>query len=493
MIGCLPHAESFLTTHGIICYTTCCIVLIVSAYKFRLSPTFAQRERLWGCCEQARRAWNWTVALCEREYVTALAEAGLIDLEEFTSAKKARHRVAMLARAGAQARESGIKLQRPAINRGRLYRAWCDMRDGTANSIRQYHSHVYSYPIERVVKAYMAFWKRKAHGAPRPHGPAHTSSFTIQMTRRSWERGRINIPGVGWVATQWKNRGQCGEDPLQRIPEGKPCSITVSRTANHWYASITVRDIEHNPLPGTGVVGIDLGMAHLLTTSDGTEIGAPRPLEKALRRLARLQRRLQRKPKRSRRRTLLGIQVAQLHARVAAIRNAYLHATTTMLARRYETIVVEGFDVKDLVAERVEFRATRRGMMDLGWGELRRQLEYKLGRRGGKLLVAPALHPTNRQCHACWLRGTISLNDCPPSQRLYRCSTCGTRVTRQQNTALLLESFGRGHWPPEGTGVQPGPDARGGSESVASGGADPLKREHTPSRIGGRMSPDPAI
>jgi putative transposase len=465
--------------------------MITRAYKFRLYPTYEQRVRFWGSAELARRAWNWTIALCEREYESALIEAGVLDLADLEVCKKRKQRIAVVAKARQRAKERGVKIARPSINRGRLYKAWCEMRDTTQNSIGTYYSQVPSYPIERVVKAYKDWWSGRARmGAPKFHRENHPSSFMVQLQRRSWSDGAIKIPGVGEVATVRRDRGRwCGENPATIIPPGKPCSITVTRKANEWWASIAMKDVDQSFERGIGVVGVDLGMAATITTSDDVAYPPPRPLEKALRRLAILQRRRQRKPKRSRRRTLLDIQIARLHARAANIRADHLHVVSTELVRRYETVVVEGFDIVDLVSEAVEWRATRRGMMDIAWGEMRRQLEYKLAWRGGELSVCPRFHPTNQQCASCWRDEVYSVNECPPSQAIYRCSTCGTNIPRRRNTALLLEIFGRGGLPENNTGAQPGSSGPCGSGGHARGGADstvrgaaPVKREHPCSR-----------
>lgn len=450
-------------------------VEITRAYKFRLAPTPEQRTALWGAAERSRRAWNWAVRQLERENELALRAAGVLEGE---LPLRRKQRIVVVAKTRARAKEQKIKLDKPPISFGRLYKLWCQQRDENPNSY--YHSHTASYPIERVVKAWKEFFgrKKRAH-PPKPHGDRHPSSFTVQLQRRSWDDTGIKIPGIGHVLTVWHDKGRCGESP-SKIPPSKPCSVTVTRQANKWYASIAMKGVSCEAEPGIGVIGLDLGVKATITTSEGEQYPPPRPLLEALRRLAILQRRFQRKPVRSRRRTLLNIQIAKLHARVADIRNNYLHNLTTALARRYSTVVVEGFDIQDLVHRGVEWRKIRQAMHDIAWGELRRQLEYKLAWRGSESIVCPPLHPTNRQCAACWIRDdAIVLNECPPSQAIYRCSVCGTKTPRQINTAKLLEIFGRTGLP--STGAQPegpqGPNARGGAESTTRGAA-PSKREH---------------
>jgi putative transposase len=58
--------------------------------------------------------------------------------------------------------------------------------------------------------------------------------------------------------------------------------------------------------------------------------------------------------------------------------------------------------------------------LDQGWGEFRRQLEYKAQWAGGDVLAVPA-HNTSRQCPAC----NHSHADNRKSQSVFLCVACG--------------------------------------------------------------------
>ena len=87
-------------------------------------------------------------------------------------------------------------------------------------------------------------------------------------------------------------------------------------------------DVPAEPLEPTGAaVGIDVGVAHFLTTSDGEHVPNPRPLAAAATRLAEAQRALARKKRGSNRRRKARAKVAALHGKVRRARLDHAHKT----------------------------------------------------------------------------------------------------------------------------------------------------------------------
>ena len=89
--------------------------------------------------------------------------------------------------------------------------------------------------------------------------------------------------------------------------------------------------------------------------------------------LKRRQRRLSRKQHSSRRRAKAKLRVARLHQRIKNQRQAVLHELSDQLTRTYQVITLEDLNVKGMVKNRRFARA----VSDAGFGELRRQIEYK--------------------------------------------------------------------------------------------------------------------
>ena len=107
-------------------------------------------------------------------------------------------------------------------------------------------------------------------------------SFTLTNDQFSLDACRIRIPNLGLVRMRETLRFS-----------GKILSATVSRTADQWFASITVDTQDHNPLPpaeNQGVVGVDLGVFALATLSTGEKVVGAKPHKALLSRLQRLSR-----------------------------------------------------------------------------------------------------------------------------------------------------------------------------------------------------------
>ena len=68
---------------------------------------------------------------------------------------------------------------------------------------------------------------------------------------------------------------------------------------------------------------------------------------------------------------------------------------------------------------------------DAGWGEFRRQLEYKAARHGRRLIVIDRWYPSSKTCSAC---GRL-LSDLSLKTRHWSCPSCRTRHDRDINAA----------------------------------------------------------
>lgn len=387
---------------------------VTRAYRYLARPRPRQLASFRRYSGSARHAWNWTVALCKSEWEEAKGKV-----------------------------KEGEKPKAPGVNRGRLYKEFCGYRDRDATWLREVHSHVYSYPIERVVKAYKAWWlalkRGQKGGPPRFKARGQRDSFSIQIVRWKIRKNAIHIPTIGWVEV-W---------PEVDIPTdtAKPCTVTVSRVADRWYISIAAKNV---PLEqwdaGRDVIGIDMGVNSVLTLSDETQIEPPKIYQRALKRLRKRQRSLSRKKKGSNNRQKAKMAVARAHAAAANERNNFCHQLTSEIVKRARVIVIEGFDVRDLVSRGVgkemkgnRKRERRQTILDHAWGEIRRQLEYKCKWHGREILICDKYEKTDKPCHRCGY-----INDIPKMTSEYRCVSCKLETTRQLNTALLLESYGRG-------------------------------------------------
>ena len=253
-----------------------------------------------------------------------------------------------------------------------------------------------------------------------------------------------------------------------------PAMVIACREPDgRWYVTFALDTSAPKPLPETGhAVGVDLGLKDFAVTSNGEKIANPRHLDRKARNLARYQRHLARRQKGSANRAKAAAKVARAHRKVRSARRDFLHRASTRLVRENDIIVIEDLNVSGMVRN----RRLARAISDCGWGEFRRQLEYKCERARHELVVIDRWYPSSKTCSACgYLLARLSL-----STRHWTCPGCRARHDRDINAAKNILAAGlavaRGS-----PGDACGADVRhSGSSRVQSA----LKQEPRPARAG---------
>ncbi|MBF1731141.1 MAG: IS200/IS605 family element transposase accessory protein TnpB, partial [Trueperella pyogenes] len=290
---------------------------------------------------------------------------------------------------------------------------------------------------------------------------AYSTAFTTPIASDPYG---LKLPRIGRV--------HCMENVFKRVNGAHLVRVSVSYRAGRWYASLTV-EREPSPVsrPKRGAVGVDLGIKHLTTLSDGTVIPNPRALDTRLKALRKAQQALSRKTKGSARREKAKEHVARLHARIADARMDAINKATTMIARTYTTVCIEDLNVAGMMKN----HSLARSVSDASLGEFRRQLEYKTARTGASLRVVDRWYPSSKTCSNCGtVKAKLSL-----SERVYQCDVCGLSIDRDLNAAINLMVAGSA---PETL------NARGGDVRRAdtmSGNADPSETRTKQSPTGG--------
>jgi putative transposase len=277
--------------------------------------------------------------------------------------------------------------------------------------------------IMQLGRAFENFFAGRAR-YPRFRTKGQDDRFTLTNDVFRVEGQHIRIPRLGWVRMRETLRFT-----------GRIVSATVTHVANHWYASITVEtsDLPSPPAENQGTVGIDLGVKALATLSTGESFEGPKALRTLLMRLRRLSRALSRTVKGSRNRAKAKLKLAKLHARIANIRRDSLHQLSTSITRRFHTIGIEDLNVKGMLGNRHLARA----IADMGFSELRRQLEYKAAWRGGQVVLVNRWFPSSKLCSGCGYR----LEALGLDVRQWTCPGCWVSHDRDINAAINLENM----------------------------------------------------
>jgi putative transposase len=259
------------------------------------------------------------------------------------------------------------------------------------------------------------------------------------------EAQRVKLPKLGWVP--YRN----GKERHALKLAGKLKSITVSREGKHWFASVLCEIELADPKPVQApAVGVDLGVAQAITTSTGEVLAVLGMTKVEERRKARLQRSMARKQKGSKNRSKARKRLAEFQTRISRRRRDAIHKATTYLSKNHGRVVVEDLRVKNMTAsakgtmeapgKNVHAKAgLNRVILDKGFGEIRRQLEYKCRWYGSELVaVNPAY--TSQRCHEC---GHTEAGN-RPSQAVFLCMKCGHATNADHNAAKNILKAGRG-------------------------------------------------
>lgn len=275
--------------------------------------------------------------------------------------------------------------------------------------------------LKDLERAYQNFFAKRAD-FPRFKKKGTGDSFRFpQGYKLEQGNSRIFLPKLGWIRYR-NSRGVLGTIK----------NVTLSCFAGKWYASIqTEREVEQPVHPSGSIVGIDVGIARFATLSDGTVFEPINSFKKQQARLARYQRAMSRKVKFSSNWKKAKARITKLHSKIGNIRRDYLHKTTTAISKNHAVAVVEDLQVSnmsksaagnaDRPGKNVSAKSClNRSILDQGWFEFRRQLEYKQAWRGGEVL---AVNPrnTSRTCPCC---GHVSADN-RRTQAKFECVECG--------------------------------------------------------------------
>ncbi|EBU9231058.1 transposase [Salmonella enterica subsp. enterica serovar Ndolo] len=380
------------------------MMLILKAYKFRLEPTPEQSQRLRQLCGCARFVWN--LGLAETKRIPG----------------------------------SGEKLP-SAFELNRMLTVWKKMpghiflqdayTDNLQQKLKDLHA-AWKRCFDKKLAAKAPAWKRKNEGRD-------SIRFVNFEKYCRLENRRVKLPsGLGWVKFRQS----------QRV-NGKIKNATISQLAGQWYISfqVEVETAEPNHT-STTIVGLDAGVTKLATLSDGTVYQPVNSFKASQRKLATLQRQLSRKVRFSSNWQKQKRKVQHLHSHIANIRRDYLHKVTSEISKNHAMIVIEDLKVSNMsksakgTAEQhgrnVKAKSgLNRSILDQGWYEMRRQLEYKQLWRGGQVLAVPPAY-TSQRCACCG--HTAKENRL--SQSKFVCQACGYTANADVNGARNILAAG---------------------------------------------------
>ena len=366
----------------------------MKVHKIKLNPNIEQKIYFAKACGTARAAYNWALSEWEKQYKEG-GKPSEAALRKLLNAVKPVE-FPWMSEVTKCAPQQAIKNLGIAYKNA-FHRQKSDKKTGS-------DKNPYGFP---------RFKKKFINDSFRAdNGPQRKGDNAVPVDDR-----KIKLPKIGWVRMTESVRF-----------EGQIKSVTISRQADKWFAAISVEteDISHSR-KAENVCGLDLGIKHLVTLSDGSKIEGAKALKSLLKKKKRLQRELSRRQKGSENRKKTGLELARLEVKISNLRNDAHHKATTDIVLNNSIIAMEDLNVKGMVKN----HKLARHLSDQAFGEFRRQIEYKSEWYGSKVAYADRFFPSSKTCNSCgYIRHDLKLSD-----RVFVCPACGYKTDRDINAA----------------------------------------------------------
>lgn len=293
--------------------------------------------------------------------------------------------------------------------------------------------------LERLDKSYKNFFRTcySGGGFPKFKSKRKYKSILFKSAELK-ENYKIKLPKIGELKF-FKDKS-----PIV----GKIKTAQIIKEPTGFFVCIVCDEVSKNISnpDESQVIGIDMGVAHFATDSNGNHYLNPRIFKKYEERLATEQRILSRKVKFSNRWKKQAKKVALLHHKIANIRKDYLHKSSTEIAKNYHTVFAEDLNIKNMTKtckpkqEDGKFipngqsakSGLNKAILDSGWGMFREMLEYKTN----VIKINPKY--TSQTCNECGEKDAKSRL----SQSEFVCSYCGHISNADMNAAKNILSKG---------------------------------------------------
>ena len=185
-----------------------------------------------------------------------------------------------------------------------------------------------------------------------------------------------------------------GSRDLHFYAPGEIKRIRIVRRADGYYAQFCINVERKEELISTGkTIGIDVGLNHFYTDSDGETVSNPRYLRKSEKALKRLQKRVSRKKKGSGHRKKAINKLGRKHLKVTRQRKDFAIKTTPGAVKSNDFVAYEEHQVKNMVKN----HKLAKSISDAAWSQFAQWLEY-FGKVYGKTIIAVPPQDTSQEC-----------------------------------------------------------------------------------------------
>ena len=216
--------------------------------------------------------------------------------------------------------------------------------------------------------------------------------------------------------------------------------VRVVRRADGYYAQFCINvERREESIPTGKAIGIDVGLNHFYTDSNGETVPNPRYLRKSEKALKRSQKQVSRKKKGSSNRKKAINKLGRKHLKVSRQRKDFAIKTALCVVKSSDFVAYEDLQVRNMVKN----HKLAKSISDAAWSQFAQWLEYFV-QVYDRTVIAVAPQYTSQNCSSC---GNTVLKTL--STRTHICG-CGTTLDRDHNAgrnilATRVEA-GRNHF-----------------------------------------------
>ncbi|HLP87343.1 MAG TPA: transposase [Nostocaceae cyanobacterium] len=264
-----------------------------------------------------------------------------------------------------------------------------------------------------------------------------TSGWSLHPTKR-----RITFTdkkGIGEVKL-------LGKWDIHTYPVKLIKRVRIVKRADGFYVQFCIEtEVKQEPRIADGEIGLDVGLEHFYSDSNGYHEPNPRFLRKAEKSIKQAQRRIYTKEKGKNQRRKARQRYARKHLKVSRQRHEHAKRTARNVCKANALVAYEDLIVKNMVKN----HCLAKSINDAAWSNFRQWLEY-FAVKFNSVVVAVAPHYTSQKCSNCGAIVKKSL-----STRTHKCS-CGCELQRDVNAAVNILNLAKnrgGHPRINATGV----------------------------------------
>ena len=247
------------------------------------------------------------------------------------------------------------------------------------------------------------------------------SNIEIDLINR-----KIKLPKLGLVDIRgYRNKKEIN---------GRIINATITKeTTGKYYVSVIVEEdiIPNDKVEATSIVGIDLGVKDLITTSDGEKYDNEKYIIKYEKRLKELQRKLSRQEKGSKNYYKTKKKIAILHSKIRNARKHHMINVVNKIVKEHDIIVSERLQVKKMTHD----NNLAKYILDASFYMICNLLEWKTKLLGKYYYQVDTYYPSSQICSRCEHKEPL-IKDL--SIRKYECTRCGLELDRDINASINI-------------------------------------------------------